>query len=146
MLGTHLREKEGETRVKVWLQISLLLLLSLLLVLVYNVDPTTQACFPKCMSWQYWGIYCPGCGSSRAVHALAHGRVAEAMRLNPLLVLCVPGLLYCGVRRWLHWFWEWPLPECMASGQLGMILLKVMLVYWVVRNIPMWPFCLLAPR
>ena len=34
----------------------------------------------ECMFYRYTGLYCPGCGSGRAVNALFHGRFAEAVQ------------------------------------------------------------------
>ena len=36
------------------------------------------------------GYDCPGCGSQRALHALLHGRVAEALHFNPLVFIAAP--------------------------------------------------------
>ena len=33
------------------------------------------------------GLYCPGCGSTRALYALLHGRPGEALAMNPLLLV-----------------------------------------------------------
>ncbi|WP_367892778.1 DUF2752 domain-containing protein [Flavivirga jejuensis] len=36
--------------------------------LYYNYDPSEYNIFPKCPVYSLTGIYCPGCGSQRAVH------------------------------------------------------------------------------
>lgn len=36
------------------------------------------------------GWDCPGCGSQRALHALLHGRVADAWAFNPYVFFAVP--------------------------------------------------------
>ena len=47
----------------------------------------------ECMFYRYTGLYCPGCGSGRAVNALFHGRFAEAVSYNILLpILGIPCL------------------------------------------------------
>ena len=53
----------------------------------------------KCLFHSYTGLYCPGCGSGRAVHALFEGRIAEAVRYNILLpILGTPGHQIHGIR------------------------------------------------
>ena len=49
--------------------------------------------FPACPIHLWFGIECPGCGATRALAALLHGRWMEAVRLNALFVLLLP----CGV-------------------------------------------------
>ncbi len=35
-------------------------------------------------------VPCPSCGSSRSVHGLLHGDLAEALHMNPLALLALP--------------------------------------------------------
>jgi Protein of unknown function (DUF2752) len=55
--------------------------------------PDRTAFYPLCPAYQYFGIFCPGCGATRALAALLHGRCADAMRLNAFFVLLLPALL-----------------------------------------------------
>jgi hypothetical protein len=104
------------------------------LLFLYQFDPAETSLFPPCPFHYLTGLYCPGCGSLRATHALLHGRFLEALDFNPLMVLLLPFLVLWGVRPgWLgDTWWGW--------GLLGLIMM-----YWVVRNIPVFPFSLLAP-
>lgn len=52
-------------------------------------DPTTHPA-PRCWFNAFTGLQCPGCGSQRAIHALAHMRVAEAWHFNPAIFFAVP--------------------------------------------------------
>src|SRR5271156_7018418 len=61
---------------------------------LYAVDPNRHAVYPQCLLYNATGIYCAGCGATRAVHALLHGRVLEALHDNALLVAALPLLLY----------------------------------------------------
>lgn len=57
------------------------------IVLLYIYDPTT-ACFSyHCPVKSLTGFDCPGCGGQRAVHALLHLHVKEALAYNPFLVI-----------------------------------------------------------
>jgi hypothetical protein len=53
-------------------------------------DPATSNLFPPCLWRTATGWLCPGCGSARALHALVHGRFADAVAFNPLTVAALP--------------------------------------------------------
>ncbi len=57
--------------------------------LLYRFPPEKYSFYPVCPIHQYLHLYCPGCGSTRALAALLHGRVIEAMHYNPLFVALV---------------------------------------------------------
>src|SRR4028118_1392752 len=45
---------------------------------------------PPCPFFYFTGLFCPGCGTLRAVHALLRGDLVRAFGLNPLLILFLP--------------------------------------------------------
>jgi hypothetical protein len=50
------------------------------------VDPSEPGHYPVCPVLRLTGLYCPGCGGLRSVHALVHGDVAAALGMNALAV------------------------------------------------------------
>ncbi len=106
-----------------------------LLAVFYFFDPVATRFFPRCLLHVTTGLHCPGCGSSRALHQLAHGNVAAAFGLNALAVAALPALALAawrgGTTRWKP-IWIW-------------MVLFVVVLYGVLRNIPAYPFTLLAP-
>jgi hypothetical protein len=44
--------------------------------------------FPTCLVRLVAGVPCPGCGFTRAVLLLAHGRVGASARMHPLAAPC----------------------------------------------------------
>ncbi len=103
-----------------------------------SIDPNEPGHYPTCPLLAGTGVFCPGCGALRTVHALAQGDVLTALERNPLAVVLLPlvvvawalwGLRLAGLTRWSptnvpgRWVW----------GLLG-----VVLVYWIARNVPGW--------
>lgn len=117
-----------------------------LLVVVWAVPPRPGSIYPPCLMHLTTGFYCPGCGSGRGLHHLLHGRLAAAWACNPLLVLILPPVLYSLAGRVFTRVTgrRWPgLPQ---TAWLAWGLLGVVLVYTVLRNVPAYPFTLLAPH
>src|SRR5207253_1036215 len=67
-------------------------------VYLFIFEPGKSGFFPVCPFRTLTGFACPGCGSTRGMHALVHGDVIAAFKFNPLLVLSLPFLLYALVR------------------------------------------------
>lgn len=98
---------------------------------------------PPCPLHALSGLYCPGCGSTRCLHALLHGDVALAVAMNPLLVASLPllALMALNAAGWRP-AWLSPLMRRLADARLW---LWVLLGFAVLRNLPWWPFAWLAP-
>lgn len=71
------------------------------LLLLYLLNPVDYVWAPKCPFKLLTGLSCPGCGFQRAVHALLHGRCAEAMSYNYWFAYAVPYALMFPVDRFL---------------------------------------------
>ena len=68
------------------------------LAVVYACPPGQHSFYPPCLIKTLTGLNCPGCGSTRALHALLHLRFSEALALNPLFTCSAPALLALLVR------------------------------------------------
>ena len=114
-------------------------------VLLRFFDPATSGIFPPCPLHYLTGLYCPGCGSLRALHQLLHGNLHEAWALNPLTVVLLPFLAYglaSEIRLAIH---GKRLPEWQLSGRSIYMLFAVIVLFGIARNLPIYPFDLLAP-
>jgi hypothetical protein len=115
---------------------------------VYAVDPA-QGIYPSCFLYRTTGLYCAGCGATRALHALLHGRVLVALHDNLLFVSLLPvALALAGLYAWKTWRRNaWP-PVIFSQSQflqtgLGGVIL--MFIFMTLRNLPGAPFDLLRP-
>lgn len=61
------------------------LLLGGILTLLYYTVLLPHFSLPPCIWLEIFGIYCPGCGGTRAVWALFHGHFLQALWLHPLV-------------------------------------------------------------
>jgi len=112
--------------------------------LLRTFDPNAAGSpFPGCMFHAFTGWYCIGCGVTRALHALVHGDVARAFSMNPLAMsmLAIAPLLAGWQMGWQP-RWMRPLIAVVSEPRFWLVLLPV---YWVARNLPWFPFTLLAP-
>ena len=109
-----------------------------------HAGPTPPAWYPPCPFHELTGLYCPGCGSARVLHELAHGHVLDACGNNILIVALAPFLIvWAAVSLWRGVRYNEP-PLRVPLGA-ARILLIVIVVFWVARNLPWWPFTTLAP-
>ncbi|MEV5575133.1 DUF2752 domain-containing protein [Spirillospora sp. NPDC052269] len=121
---------------RAWMPLALLGTAAAATVVVTFVDPHSPGHYPTCPFLFLTGYYCPGCGGLRMVNSLTHGHVAAAFGLNPLAFLLMPVAGYL----WARWTY------CAARGEpVTSVLLRrgalagvvgLLLVYWVVRNLP----------
>jgi hypothetical protein len=104
---------------------------------VASVDPGVAGHYPTCPFLAITGWYCPGCGTLRAVNALAHFDVGTAWARNPLAVV---GLAYLLVT-WVLWFERTMTgrrPSWLAPAWVLYVVLGAILMFWVLRNVPGW--------
>jgi hypothetical protein len=116
--------------------------------LVTIFDPASPGSrFPACTFHGLTGLWCPGCGLTRGVHHLLRGDVVGALGSNlftPLAVLAI-------VAAWSTWARRaFRVPSAAPSRVAlprwaGALLVAAMVVYAVLRNLPMHPFVALAP-
>lgn len=113
-------------------------------VILRRVDPNVPGNpLPGCPFYALTGIWCPGCGSTRCLHALVQLDLPQAMAMNPLLVLSIIPVLVMALHGAGLWPARWlPLVRLFARPIPWLVLV---LGYWVARNLPWYPFNLLAP-
>jgi hypothetical protein len=101
---------------------------------LYTFPPAASTFYPRCVFHSVTGLDCPGCGSTRAVHALLHGEIGTAFRLNPFLFL-VGLMLLCMVPSLMRGEY----PRFLAKPWFGWLSVVVTIGWWIVRNTPYYP-------
>ncbi|WP_240274313.1 DUF2752 domain-containing protein [Mycobacterium ulcerans] len=104
-------------------------------------DPTTpHGPLPVCPTKALLGIDCPGCGSLRMLYSLMHGDLLAAARFNAL------GLAATALLVWADLVWTYGrlvgrrIGGWQRSRWAAPVTLSLVLVWFVVRNIPVAPF------
>lgn len=103
-----------------------------------HLEGAAGAFVPRCPTNAWFGLYCPACGATRALMRVFHGDLIGALHNNPAVVLAAPFAIYffimgtdLGARKWPRW-------------QVA-ALIAIVLAYTILRNLPFWPWTLMAP-
>ena len=116
---------------------------------LFAVDPSHHAVYPQCLLYNATGIYCAGCGATRAMYALLHGRVLEALHDNALFVAALPFLLYIvgthAAAAWRANAWPQVAADARTLTLRGLAIFLLMITFMIVRNLPGSPFEWLRP-
>jgi len=91
---------------------------------------------PPCILHSFTGLYCPGCGGTRAFVALSHGQIFKSFYYHPLIVYTV----VCFV-----WYFTKRATKAISGGKVNIPILKqttlisiaaiIVIVNWLLRNI-----------
>jgi len=115
-------------------------------MLYFNLNPKSFAYFPKCPFYSFTGLYCPGCGSQRAFHEMLHGNLWVGIQHNFLIILALLVIFYKFYVFYHNSFQkENTVKNILYHNAAPWVILVVVLSFWILRNIPMDPFIILAP-
>jgi hypothetical protein len=116
------------------------------LSVLYNHAPGEHSFYPPCIFHWLTGLHCAGCGATRCLHALLHLDLPQAFAYNAAFVLASPFLAYAaGCTLYTMWTGH-RVRGYRIPGWATIIVMIVLLAYSILRNIPMYPFDLLAPH
>ncbi len=112
---------------------------------VWYFNPSNVNFLPVCPLYSMTGIACPGCGLTRGFHALFHGDILTALDYNALLPLfcLIFGYLFLGM--FLVAVRGRGLSMKFFRPGLLYSLLIILIVFSVLRNLPIYPFSVLYP-
>jgi hypothetical protein len=116
-------------------------------LLVRDIDPAAPGShFPSCAFHSATGLWCPGCGLTRGVHALLNGDVGAAFASNiftPIAIIAIVWLLIS----WTRLAWGRPAPRLPHGAERWLMFggPAVVFAYGLLRNLPLAPMRSLAP-
>lgn len=114
--------------------------------------------FPACTFRTWTGLWCPGCGLTRAAHELFTGDVGAALGYNVFVPVALIGIAvawwaWCSAawgvtfmpRRVVAWVGESGTRRRRHADLALWCLFALLIAYGVLRNVPIKPFTALAP-
>lgn len=129
-----------------WLELAVQGIVALTVAAVlFRVDPTQAGWLPACPFHSLTGFFCPGCGSTRALHQMLHGRWGQAFGLNPLLVLSLPLLAWALLGEAGRRYGGRPAPWMRIPPRLLWVFFAAVIIFGIARNLPGAAFEFLAP-
>jgi hypothetical protein len=108
-------------------------------LVVYCFDPSQTPFYPGCAFHRLTGLNCPGCGATRGLYALLHGRWRVALQDNALFLLTLVALIlragWLGIQSLRHR----PAAPFIPTRSLFPWLILA-LIFGVLRNFPAFAF------
>jgi hypothetical protein len=106
---------------------------------LFFFDPSKNHFYPVCQFHLLTGLYCPGCGATRASYQLLHGNFLAALHDNALFIAVLLALAARGI---------WYLNQRRSGRSVRFfippyalwIFLAVALVFAVLRNLPAFSY------
>lgn len=142
MKGFYFIPVEADRARQLMITAGVWLSLAAVAIFLFFFNPASPAnqWFPKCPFRQVTGMQCPGCGSTRALYQLLHLHPIAAFKLNPLLILTLPFIVYG--------FLGFTRSAIMGRPQRRLFIppiylwawLFLLIFFWIFRNTPWYPF------
>jgi len=142
MMGFHFVPVHADRARQLMIAGGVWLSLAAVAIFLFFFNPASPAnqFFPKCPFRLLTGMQCPGCGSTRAFYQLLHLHPVAAFKLNPLMVLTLPFIVYG--------FLGFSRSALMGRPQRRLFIppiylwawLVLLVFFWIFRNTPWYPF------
>jgi hypothetical protein len=111
-----------------------------LFLFFFNPASAANQFFPKCPFRLLTGWQCPGCGSTRACYQLIHLHPIVAFKLNPLMVLTLPFIVYGFLGFTRSAITGQPQRRVFIPPIYLWAWLVLLIFFWIFRNTPWYPF------
>jgi hypothetical protein len=106
-------------------------------IVLLRFPPSQSAFYPQCPIYAALHLECPGCGATRALAALLHGQLRDALHLNALITLLLPFALgyaiVCYWRLLRNESYRWPRLPTAAIYAVA----TAAVLFTLLRNMPL---------
>jgi hypothetical protein len=120
--------------------------ISLIIFLYFFIYPLYHQYFPKCIFHCLTGLYCPLCGTQRAISAFLHGNILVALEDNLLVIAAIPlvivPLILLLARALTKKDFNY---KAFYSNALLKAVVLIVIIFGILRNISVYPFTLFVP-
>ena len=118
-------------------KMKLILILISFLIIYFILSELLDVGIP-CLFYEITGYYCPGCGITRVLFSLLKLDFYQAFRYNPLIFILI---IITGI----YWLVKFILKKFMnisieIPNYVYYILLIIVIIFGILRNIPMFDF------
>lgn len=104
------------------------------LAVVYKFSPTEYTFYPQCPIYAITHWLCPGCGSTRALHALLHLDLRSALHYNALFTLLVPLAFLWACFCFYRVMRYNQFPRVAIPRELTACMITIVLLFTIARN------------
>lgn len=103
-------------------------------IIYYYLAPEETIWSPKCLWWLATGTNCPSCGIQRFLHLFLTGRIVDAFRINPFLLISLPYAVLAVVGKWYNINNVFAkLNQFLYSRIILMIYVVLFFAWWIIR-------------
>ena len=136
---------DNSNKIQIVLTLIIVIVLILMLSLYYFVDPTSSKLFLKCLFFSISNFYCPGCGTQRAIHSFLKGDMIQGIRHNYMFILVFLVISYQATIFILDKLYSKKHLNLLHKSKTTNTIFILVILFWILRNIPYYPFRELAP-
>lgn len=115
-------------------------------IFYFFINPQEANFLPECPLHATTGFYCPGCGSQRATHQLLNFNIFGVLQQNVLYLISLWILGYHLIITGINTIFKKQLYNYIYHPKTPLVILVFIIIFWILRNIPYYPFNLLAPN
>ena len=112
-----------------------------LILHVLDIAPTEVIDSP-CVWITFLGVYCPGCGGTRAVEALLRGELLHSFLYHPLVLYTVVLVTVYVISHTLNIISKGRVRAMLFRGIYLYLMIAIILVQWIAKNILKLVFCI----
>ncbi|MCH2174542.1 MAG: DUF2752 domain-containing protein [Lentisphaeria bacterium] len=120
----------------------LLLLIPFVLMVYLHFFPLgevkTDSFYPKCKTYQYTGLYCGGCGMTRATNSFFCGEIRQSLAWNPFFILLLVPIYLWSLSYFILKNFTKIKTDIFVNSILyvGIVLTVLLVTFSILRNLP----------